>query len=105
MKDLPNNDQRAGAHQRMLAILERERPWIELFHAEDYTLSHAWLVNVKPTGISYPTYKYKDVDPELRARLRAEWNEPVRWPVYRARSWPSSALTVPAVRTYYRERL
>ena len=45
-------------------------------------LSHAWLVNSKPTGISYPAYKYKDVRPELRARMRAEWNAPVRWPLY-----------------------
>ena len=34
-------------------------------------LSHAWLVNSKPMGISYPAYKYKDVEPELRARLQA----------------------------------
>ena len=66
MKNLPNTDQRARLIRRMVAILERERPWIELYHDEDYTLSHAWLVNAKPMGISYPAYKYKDVKPELR---------------------------------------
>ena len=29
-------------------------------------LSHAWLVNSKPMGISYPAYKYKDVRPEVQ---------------------------------------
>jgi len=104
MKDLPSNDQRAALIKQMLAILERERPWIELYHEEDFTLSHSWLINSKPTGISYPAYKYKDVDPELRARMRAQWNVPVRWPVY-VLVLAVVALTVPAVRTYYRERL
>ena len=62
--------------------MECERPWIELYHEEDFTLSHAWLVNSKPMGISYPAYKYRDVDPVLRDRMQARWNAPVRWPAY-----------------------
>jgi oligopeptide transport system substrate-binding protein len=104
MKYRPNDAQRADLIGRMVAILERERPWIELYHRENYVLSHAWLVNSKPTGISYPAYKYKDVRPEMRARLRAEWNTPVRWPLYLMLILVVAA-TVPAVRTYYRERL
>ena len=104
MKDLPNGDQRATLIRRMLAILQVERPWIELYHEEDFVLSHAWLVNSKPMGISYPAYKYKDVRPGLRARLQTEWNAPVRWPLYLV-LFAVVALTVPAVRTYYRERL
>ncbi len=104
MKYLPNNERRADVIRRMLAILERERPWIELYHLEDFVLSHAWLVNSKPMGISYPAYKYKDVRPELRARLQAQWNAPVRWPLYLV-LFAVVALIVPAVRTYYRERL
>ncbi len=104
MKDLPNGDQRATLVRRMLAILQVERPWIELYHEEDFVLSHAWLVNSKPMGISYPAYKYKDVRPGLRARLQTEWNAPVRWPLYLV-LFAVVALTVPAVRTYYRERL
>ena len=104
MKDLPNGDQRAALIRRMLAILQVERPWIELYHEEDFVLSHAWLVNSKPMGISYPAYKYKDVRPGVRARLQTEWNAPVRWPLYLV-LFAVVALTVPAVRTYYRERL
>jgi oligopeptide transport system substrate-binding protein len=88
----------------MTAMLERERPWIELYHRENFVLSHAWLVNSKAMGISYPAYKYKDVKPELRAKLRAEWNAPLRWPLYLVLILVVAA-TVPAVRTYYRERL
>jgi oligopeptide transport system substrate-binding protein len=104
MKDMPSNEARAALIRRMLAILEWERPWIELYHEEDYTLSHAWLINSKPMGISYPAYKYRDVDPVLRDRMQARWNAPVRWPVY-VLVLAVICLTVPAIRTYYRERL
>ena len=104
MKDLPDNEQRAALIGRMLAILQRERPWIELYHEEDYTLSHGWLINSKPMGISYPAYKYRDVDTAQRARLQQAWNAPVRWPVY-VLIVTVLGLTLPAVRTYYRERL
>jgi hypothetical protein len=88
----------------MVGILERERPWIELFHREDYGLRHAWLVNSKPMGISVPIDKYEDVDPGVRARMQAQWNAPVRWPLYLVLLGLAAA-AVPAVRTYYRERL
>jgi len=104
MKNLPNDERRAGLIKQMVEIVETERPWIELYHNEDYNLSHAWLVNSKPMGISNPAFKYKDVKPEMRARLRAEWNTPVRWPLYLV-LLVIVAVTVPAVKTYYRERL
>jgi hypothetical protein len=88
----------------MIAIVENDRPWIELYHNESYTLSHPWLVNSKPMGLSNPNFKYKDVKPGLRADLRAEWNTPVRWPLYLVLLLFVAA-TVPAVKTYYRERL
>jgi len=43
------------------------------------------------------------VVPELRARLQSEWNVPVRWPLYLA-LLAIVAVTIPAVRTFYRER-
>ena len=52
----------------MRAILERERPWIELTHPEDYALCQGWPRNVKPLGLSLPTGKYVDVDPRAAAR-------------------------------------
>jgi oligopeptide transport system substrate-binding protein len=104
MKVRPNDSQRAELIARMVKILENERPWIELFHSETYGLRHAWLVNSKSMGISVPYNKYEDVDPAVRERLQAEWNVPVRWPLYLA-LLALIAAVIPAVRTYYRERL
>jgi oligopeptide transport system substrate-binding protein len=103
MKSLPNDERRHSLIRGMLALTEQERPWIELFHNEEYALSHAWVINSKPMGLSYPTYKYMDVKPELRARLQADWNAPVRWPLYVALLL-IVAVSIPAVRTFYRER-
>jgi peptide/nickel transport system substrate-binding protein len=104
MKVLPNNDERGRLIARMLKILEIERPWIELFHSETYGLRHAWVLNAKSMGISVPTSKYEDVAPDVRQRLQAAWNAPVRWPIYVLLAALAAAV-VPAVRTYYRERL
>jgi hypothetical protein len=44
-----------------------------------------------------------DVRPQLRARMQAEWNRPLIWPLYLALVLVIAA-TLPAVRTFYRER-
>ena len=103
MRDRANDQRRLELIREMRAILERERPWIELFHPESYGLYQPWVRNVKPLGMSFSTLKYQDVDPELRARLREEWNRPVRWPAY-AMAALVVVLVIPGVVTFFRER-
>ena len=87
----------------MLEIVEYERPWIELTHRESYALYHEWIRNVKPAGISFPSGKYVDVDPELRSRRRREWNQPITWPAY-VLGVAGVALVIPGIVTFFRER-
>jgi ABC-type transport system substrate-binding protein len=103
MKDRPNDARRKQLIREMRELLERERPWIELVHAESYALYQPWLRNLKPAGLSLPTAKYVDVDTPLRARLRREWNQPILWPAWLLAA-TAVALLVPAVRTWLRER-
>jgi len=103
MRDRPNDEERRRLIREMVAILEEERPWIELFHMESYTLIHGWMHNTKPLGMSFSTLKYEDVDPPLRTRLRAEWNVPVLWPVYVLAAL-GVAIVMPGVVTLLRER-
>ena len=63
----------------------------------------AVMQNVRPTGLSIPTVKYVDIDTAMRTRLRAEWNQPVRWPLA-VLAVVVVLLVIPAVRTYRRER-
>ena len=103
MKTRENGPQRMTEIRKILHILERERPWIELFHREDYSLYHGWVRNVKPMGISAPTYQYRDIDPDERARLRLEWNEPIVWPAW-ALLLGLVLVIVPGIKTYLKER-
>jgi len=103
MRDLPDDARRLALIYRMRDLLQDECPWIELFHLESYALIQGWMGNVKPTGLSIPTVKYVDLDAPLRARLRAEWNRPVRWPLA-VLAVLAVLVVIPAVRTYRRER-
>lgn len=103
MKTRENDAQRMAEIREMTAILEHERPWIELFHREDYSLYHGWVKNVKPMGISTPTYQYRDIDPTLRAQHRLDWNEPIVWPAY-ALFVAAILIVLPAISTYRKER-
>lgn len=103
MKTRVNDARRLETIREMLGILERERPWIELFYPEDYVLFHGWLKNVKPAGPSIPTAKYYEIDPAQRAIQRAAWNQPVLWPAY-VLALAAVVMLLPGIATFFRER-
>jgi len=103
MRDLPNGDERTAIIREMRTLLERERPWIELFHIESYALVQGWMRNVKPLGMSFSTFKFEDVDVALRRARRAEWNRPVLWPLAVLAAL-MIVVVVPAVTTVLRRR-
>ena len=103
MRILPNGPKRLKVTREMISILEHERPWIELYHDESYTLAHAWVKNLKAFGLFSFAVKYRDIEPRRRAAARAAWNQPVLWPL-----WVLLVLAVgfvvPGVITFFRER-
>jgi len=103
MKARENGPQRMAEIREMLEILEFERPWIEKFHEEAYSLFHGWVRNVKPMGLSMPTYQYRDIDSVRRAALRTEWNSPILWPAY-SLGVLAVLIVLPGIRTYLKER-
>ena len=88
----------------MRALLEAERPWIELFHPEDYALTQGWLHNVKATGLSGA-----DLEVLRRRRARSARSGASRG-TSRCAGRPTRSragvvlLVVPGVATYLRER-
>ena len=101
MRNAPDGPERQALIRELQDIVERERPWIELFYPESYALVHGWVHNAKPLGMSFSTLKYRDVDVPVRTAKRIAWNEPVTWP-----AWAMLAIAVvvlaPAVRTVRR---
>jgi ABC-type transport system substrate-binding protein len=82
MRDARDGPERQALIGQLQAIVEHERPWIELFYPESYALVHGWVHNAKPLGMSFSTLKYRDVDVPQRTAKRAAWNRPVSWPAY-----------------------
>lgn len=101
MRDLEDGPERQRLIDEMRTLLEHQRPWIELFYPESYTLTHTWVKNAKPLGMSYSTLKYRDVDGPTRARLQQAWNEPVLWPAWLLLAG-AIAVVAPAVVTLVR---
>ena len=85
----------------MVAILQRDAPWIFCFHPKRYTLAHTWLQSRKPSEVGNNILKYQRIDAAERLRRRAEWNAPVFWPLALLFAALAAAV-VPAVRAYRR---
>ena len=101
MKSMPNGPERQAVIDRMVEVARHDAPWVWSFFPKDYALQHAWTHNRKPHSIANNGLKYQRIDPELRAKMQREWNQPVLWPV--ALGAGVFVLTlVPAVRTFRR---
>lgn len=101
MKNMDNGPRRQAIIDEMIAIARRDAPWAWGYHPVGFALSHSWYGNAKPNLMANNVLKYKRIDPELRARLRAEWNRPVLGPVWALCVLLALAL-VPAIRVYRR---
>jgi oligopeptide transport system substrate-binding protein len=81
MKNMADTPERQKIIDRMVAIAQRDAPWIFGFHPKDYSLRHGWLANAKPNDMAGNTLQYLRVDVAARSAKRAEWNRPVLWPL------------------------
>lgn len=80
MKSQPNGPARQVVIDKMLKLVREDAPWIYWFYPKSYVLRQGWLQNYKLNNIASNTVKYQRVDAVSRAKLRAEWNHPLRWP-------------------------
>ncbi len=84
MKNMENSPARQAIIDQMLEILRRDSPWLWGYHPKSYVLQHGWLNNIKPNIMANNKLKYWRVESDRRERLRGEWNQPVRWPLWLA---------------------
>ncbi len=81
METMENIPLRLEIIKIMSDIINKDCPWIYLFHSEDYYLFHKWYRNVKITDLINNSLKYKKIDPDLRMEYIEKYNKPVYWPV------------------------
>jgi oligopeptide transport system substrate-binding protein len=65
----------------MVTLLQHDSPWLFGYFPKAFTLCHAWVSPNKPNLMANNTLKYQRIDPTLRNKLRANWNQPVLWPL------------------------
>jgi ABC-type transport system substrate-binding protein len=82
VKNMDNTPERAALITAMQDIARHDAPWVWGFFPKQFSLHHAWYRNAKPNLMANNALKYRRIDPALRARLQAEWNRPVLWPLY-----------------------
>lgn len=103
VKALPNSPERLAAIKQMVAMVQKDSPWIWGFNNKDYYLSNQWVFNTKRHGISQGTLKYIRLDTALREQKQKEWNKPVVWPLIAALGL-LLALLLPAVKALHRRQ-
>jgi len=82
MKNMDNGPQRQKIIDEMVDIARRDSPWLWGLHPKSFSLHHSWYHNIKPNLMANNTLKYKRLEPQLRAKKRDAWNNPVTWPLY-----------------------
>ncbi|MGB5179312.1 MAG: ABC transporter substrate-binding protein [Gammaproteobacteria bacterium] len=82
MKSMENSPLRQSIINEMMEIARHDAPWAWGFFPKQFSLNHGWVKNSKPNLMANNTLKYQRLEPALRAALQAEWNRPVRWPLY-----------------------
>ncbi len=103
MRVMEPSPEREAIVAQMLDILRRDAVWMTGYHPLDNYLNNPWLFNAKRHGISKTFLKYVRVDSELRRQKRADWNQPVIWPVVTLGIFVI-LLFIPAVRAYRRRQ-
>ena len=82
MKDMDNGPQRQALISQMMEIARYDAPWVWGYFPKQFTLRHTWVKNSKPNLMANNSLKYQRIEPQLRATLQQQWNQPVRWPLY-----------------------
>ena len=81
MRNLSDGPERMNLMREMMDLVRHDAPWVFGVHPKSFSLHHDWYHNYKPNLMANNGLKYLAIDAEERARLRAAWNPPKRWPL------------------------
>ena len=101
MRVMPPGEEREAIVAEMVDLLRKDAVWLYAFYPKDIYLNNSWVHNNKRHGISKNTLKYVRIDEVLREQRRAQWNQPVIWPLYAA-ALLVIALLLPGIIAYRR---
>ena len=70
MKNMENSPERLTRIREMNRLLQRDAPWVFIYHPVTFGLSHQWLKNSKPSALGGGNFKYLRIDASQRAESR-----------------------------------
>lgn len=82
MRAMTNGAEREAIIAKMVAILQKDAPWIWGYYPKQLSLKQTWLSKTKPISIGSGSLQYLHIDPTRRAKLQNQWNKPVLWPLW-----------------------
>ncbi|SHI23254.1 ABC-type transport system, substrate-binding protein [Pollutimonas bauzanensis] len=82
MRFLDDGPEKAALVHRMIAIVQRDAPWMFGYFPKSGGAYQAWVGNAKPTQMVRNTLQFYRIDPALRAQKIKEWNTPRWWPLW-----------------------
>lgn len=81
ISQMPDSKERAEKIQQAVNTIRQDSPVIFGYYPIQFSLNHQWNSASKPHGIANNTLKYQDINTNLRAIKRAQWNAPIYWPI------------------------
>ena len=81
---------------RMVRIVQDDAPWAFGYYPYAYGANQQWIYNAKPAQMARDRLEYLRLDPRQRARLIAQWDRPIWWPLWLVGALVA-ALVAPAV--------
>lgn len=81
MRQLSNGPERKKVILEMIALLQKDAPWIWGFFPKNFSLKQTWLSETKSSPIGAGSLRYLHIDGEERYKKQQAWNKPIFWPL------------------------
>ncbi|HVO08628.1 MAG TPA: ABC transporter substrate-binding protein, partial [Burkholderiaceae bacterium] len=81
LQTLDDTPRKQQVIDEMVAILQRDAPWSFGYIAWGGLAFQQWVYDGKPSILIRDMAQYYRIDPALRVRRQAEWNQPIAWPL------------------------
>jgi ABC-type oligopeptide transport system substrate-binding subunit len=82
MRFLDDGPQKEALVHKMVAIVQRDAPWLFGYFPKSGGAYQAWVGNAKPTQMVRNTLQFYRIDAALRVQKIKEWNAPLWWPLW-----------------------
>lgn len=82
MRYLDDGEEKDQLITQMVAIVQKDAPWMFGYVPNSGGVYQQWVKNAKPTQMVRNTLQFLRLDPELRAQSQAQWNQPLWWPLW-----------------------